>query len=138
VHQRLQQAFQTHEANAPAPKRRPWTATQSCRFLRTLHRAYCLHCDQPHGLLLRLLDLYEVLTMLPEARQAYSLETFTWQVHQLDYHTREVAAITGLAFRLDRGATAARNRKNLLVFPRQERTMELTYYGLEFLPPPSP
>jgi hypothetical protein len=65
----------------------------------------------------RLLDLYDVLTLLPETRQAYRIDTFTWQVYQLDRHTEAVMQATGLVFRLHAGATAARNRKNGCVDP---------------------
>jgi hypothetical protein len=134
VHQLLQHSFEAPLPTSAAP--RAWTVRQAAQFLRTLHQAYRWHCGQSSGPMVRLLDLYDVLTRLPEARQAYPVETFTVHVHQLDRHGAAAAALTGLPHRLFPGATAARRRSNLLVFQPEGRTRELTYYGVEFLPTP--
>jgi hypothetical protein len=72
------------------------------------------------------------LTLLPSTRRAYSRQAFAADVYELDRRYEAVQARTRLIFRLHRGATAARNRKNLLILPIDGG--ELTYYGIEFFP----
>lgn len=95
-----------------------------------LHAVYELRSRWP-GALEKLRDIYRILALLPQSGRRYSLEAFAHDVYLLDRHHQEAAAQSGLTFRLQPGATAARRRSHLLVvFDSQGR--ERTYYGIEF------
>lgn len=99
-------------------------------FLISLHRAYEMLTRQRAAGVCKLLNIYEVLTLRPGQNRAYPLQQFCLDLYLLDasgiHRTPE-----GLPFRLDRGATASRNRTNLLSLVGRDGA-EHTYYGIEF------
>jgi hypothetical protein len=98
-------------------------------FLEVLLRAYDFH-KAGRGVVLPLLDLYETLTLLPQARRDYTQQEFARDLYLLDgsgvRNTKD-----GTPFRLHPGATAAKNRSKLLIVVTREG-VERTYYGIEF------
>lgn len=105
--------------------------SRATAFLEALHAAYTLKSGQPQGGLKKLLDLYGVLTLLPQASHGYSREAFGRDLYLLDRHPRLVRR-GGQRFRLHPGATAARDRAKLIVV--RIDGVEHTYYGIEFPP----
>jgi hypothetical protein len=75
-------------------------------------------------------DLYPILTLLPLARQQYSLEEFAQDIHRLD---QELTAVTrsGVPFRIEPGSTGGKKRSNLLIV-QSRYGREVPYYGIEF------
>ena len=102
-------------------------------FLESLHRAYRLGLaeqDRPAGATLRLLDLYQILTMLPGQRQEYSKQEFARDVYLLDEseakETREGARVS---------FPAATGTKASGTISTVTRDGELKiYYGIAFRP----
>ena len=134
VHQLLRRTLDASTGALSNPSPGPsGPGEEAAQFLILLHHAYQLKTGQPHGLLEKLLDLYGIVS---KARPKQGLETFTRQVYQLDQQWEVAQRQTGLHFRLHPGATAARKRSNLLVFHPEDRTRELTYYGIEFFSAP--
>ena len=134
VHQLLRRTLEAATGKVSRPSPVPWgPGAEAAQFVTLLHQAYQLKTGQPHGLLEKLLDLYGIVS---KARPKQSLETFTRQVYQLDQQGEAAQRQTGLHFRLHPGATAAKRRSNLLIFQPEDRTRELTYYGIEFFSSP--
>jgi|GEM_PF-237414 len=102
----------------------------AAQFLDTLRAAYELKKGQRAGGVEKLVDIYRVLTVLPLAKREYSLQEFARDIYLLDA-SGETSARDGLKARLHAGATAARNRSNLLVVVTRDGE-ERTYYGIEF------
>ncbi len=55
-------------------------------FLERLEKAYDLLATSRHGDTENLEKVYEVLTILPEARKLYSIDDFMADVHEPDLH----------------------------------------------------
>lgn len=102
----------------------------AAQFLDTLRIAYELKKGQRTGGVEKLVDIYRILTVLPLAKREYSLQEFARDIYLLDA-SGETMARDGLKARLHPGATAARNRSNLLVVVTRDGE-ERTYYGIEF------
>jgi hypothetical protein len=105
-------------------------------FLEALYAAYQLKSGRLHGTMLRLKDLYPVLTLLPQVRQQYTLQQFGQDIHLLDHELRAVTR-NGVPYRLDAGSTGAKKRSNLLI-GQSLSGKEYTYYGIEFFHPDTP
>jgi hypothetical protein len=118
-----------HSASTAPAKRSPRFCPVDA-FLEALYAAYQLKSGKPHGSVEKLRDLYQVLTILPQAQKLYTVEHFAQDIYRLD-REQSVVTQTGVPYRLHRGATAAKKRSNLLVLKSLEGT-ELRYYGIEF------
>jgi hypothetical protein len=100
------------------------------RFLETLYAAYELVTGGRGGTV-RLTELHRALTLLPSAKADYGVQEFARDVYVLDGSgLRETRR--GKRMRLQSGATAAKDRRNLLVVVTREG-VEKTYYGVEFV-----
>lgn len=109
-------------------KRNP--KSNSAAFLEVLQAAYNVRTGGKRGVMERLIDIYDVLTLLPSARKDYGQQEFARDVYLLDGSGLK-ASKDGASFRLNAGATASKNRSNLLVVVTREG-VERTYYGIEF------
>jgi hypothetical protein len=112
---------------------RPEPCASACpvgAFLEALYAAYQLKSGKPHGSLEKFRDLYQVLTLLPQARHLYTLEQFAQDIYRLDREPRTITQ-SGVPYRLHPGSTGARKRSNLLIV-QSIHGAELRYYGIEF------
>ncbi len=109
-------------------KRAPKLNAQS--FLETLLAAYNVRTGGKRNVMERLIDLYDLLTLLPSSRKDYGLQEFARDVYLLDGSGVKTTR-DGSQFRLNAGATASKNRSNLLVVITREG-VERTYFGIEF------
>jgi hypothetical protein len=105
-------------------------ASNANQFLDMLYTVYQLLARKPYGAVVTFHDLYNILTLLPHARQEYTLSTFAMDIYRLD-HYPGITTKHGLHVRLHPGATAARRRENLLIMTTPQGE-ERTYYGIEF------
>lgn len=101
------------------------------QFLRILHSVYLLMSRAP-GDMVKLVDLYRILSLVPAAGPLYTKAAFALDVYLLDRHHDEASSDSGLVFRLDPGSTAARRRSNLLFVTTRDGA-EGRYYGIEFV-----
>lgn len=102
------------------------------RFAETLYNAYRILRPEP-GVMVRLIDVHRTLTLLPAAARDYGVQEFARDVYLLDRSGHDTTR-SGARLRLSAGATAARDRRNLLVVVTREGA-EKTYYGIEFEEP---
>ncbi|MHB2016635.1 MAG: hypothetical protein ACYCW6_06775 [Candidatus Xenobia bacterium] len=98
-------------------------------FLETLKAAHGLLNGGKAGMQ-KLLDIYEVLTVMPTAKKDYSLQEFARDVYLLDGSGLKTTK-DGNAFHLDSGSTGGKKRANLLIVITRDG-LERTYYGIEF------
>jgi len=98
-------------------------------FLETLLRAYRLLAGRDGGMV-KLLDVYAALTLLPTAKAEYGQQEFARDLYLLDA-SGVTDARDGSRMRLTPGATGAKNPSGLLTVITREG-VERTYYGIEF------
>jgi hypothetical protein len=110
-----------------AQRREP--KVRAAAFLETLLRAYRL-LARTAGDMVKLIDVYQALTMLPTARADYGQQEFARDLYLLDASGMSEAR-DGSRMRLTPGATGSKNPAGLLVVVTREG-VERTYYGLEF------
>jgi len=99
------------------------------RLLETLQSVYD-QCASKRGDIVPVLEIYRRMTVLPWVAKEYGQQEFARDLYLLDADP-DVRPKDGSRVRLHPGATAAKNRANLLVVVTREGT-ERTYYGIEF------
>lgn len=99
------------------------------RFAEMLFAAYRILAPEP-GAMVRLSDVHRALTLLPGSAREYGLQEFARDVYLLDRSGRTTTR-SGARLRISTGATAARERRNLLSVMTRDG-VEKTYYGIEF------
>ncbi len=100
-------------------------------FVSALHSAYQLLAGKPRAGIHKLTELYDALTLLPGSKKDYTRQEFARDIYLLDASDmRETQE--GVSFRIHPGATASKNRANLLVVVARDG-VERTYFGIEFI-----
>lgn len=99
------------------------------RLVETLQNVYD-QCSKSRGEIVPVLEIYRRLTVLPWVAKEYGQQEFARDLYLLDA-APDVQPKDGSRVRLHPGATAAKNRANLLVVVTREGA-ERTYYGIEF------
>jgi len=99
------------------------TVAAPATLLETLHKAYVLLTNGNFGISVLLSEVYDLLTLLPEAKKAYSEDEFIRDVGMLDEHgprsTRDGARISfpaATSARLNRGYTSVNSKGDEVLY----------------------
>jgi hypothetical protein len=108
------------------------TRTNVKQVLETLVRAYQLTAadNNARSGVVRLVDIYKNLTVLPSARRDYTQQEFARDIYLLD-ESGITEATNGLQMRLHSGASGSRSPRQLLRVVDRSGAQR-TYYGVEF------
>jgi len=99
-------------------------------FIASLYDTYKLLSRESQGTMVKFLDIYEAWCLRPGSKKEYSRQEFARDIYLLDASGERQTA-DGKTFRMHPGATASKNRSNLMVIITREG-VERTYYSIEF------